>query len=424
MSQRTLSLILATMAFTLASLCPSLSSAKDAQWGNWRGPTHAGSALAGDYPTDLTADENLKWKLKLPGPGSSTPIVWGDQIFLTCTIDGQDSAMAFDSRGEELWRESFGKSAEVKHNNATAANPSAATDGRHVVVYFKSGNLACLTTAGQKLWEINLQEKYGKNTLWWDLGSSPVLSGTGVVVPVMQDDQGYLVCLDPESGEEIWKTDRSYKNAKESGQSYTTPSVVTVDGQQQIVTFGADHLTGHNAATGELLWESGGFNPEDKGMWRTIASQSVADGVAVVPYGRADFVSGVRLGGSGDVTDSNLLWQHEGFGSDVPTPAIVDNKAYILGDKGVVTCVAVRSGEVQWTGKLPRSRHKYFASPVVAGGHLYVAREDGTAIVAKLDESLSVVSEFETEETLVATPVLQDGRLLIRTREHLYCFGN
>src|SRR5690606_9136225 len=124
---------------------------------------------------------------------------------------------------------------------------------------FKSGLVACCDLEGNKLWEKNLQEDYAQDTLWWDLGTSPVLSSKGVVIAVVQEGASYLITLDLKSGQVVWKQERQYETAEESDQSYTTPAVETVDGVETIVTWGADHLTGHDAKTGKLLWECGGF---------------------------------------------------------------------------------------------------------------------------------------------------------------------
>lgn len=401
-----------------------LASLSHGDWPNWRGPSSTGVPELGDYPTQLSLDQNLLWQIDLPGPGSSTPIVIGDAIYVTCTADGNDTICSYTLSGGPRWTKTIGAAAEAKHRNATGANPSIAVRGDRHVAYFKSGNLACLTSDGEVLWETNLQDRYGEDNLWWDLGSSPVMTSTGVVVAVMQAESGYLVCFDLESGDELWKTDRRYERPRESDQSYTTPSVAMVDGAEQIITFGADHLTGHNAATGKLLWQSGGFNPEDQGMWRTIASQTVSDGVAVVPYGRADYLAATRLGGQGDITSENHLWRHTRIGADVPSPAIHEGVVYVLGDKGTVTSLDLKTGQERWQGKLPRSGSKYFASPVVTEGHLYAAREDGAVFVAELDEQLKVVAAVELEETTVATPVLTNGKVLVRTRTKLYCFGS
>jgi len=396
-------------------------------WPQWRGPLGTGVAADGDYPVKFSADEGLAWKVELPGRGTSTPAVWGDRIFLTCPIDGQDGVLCYNMMGEELWRRQLGPQRENERPEVSSgSNPSPVTDGKNVVVYYKSGNLACFDTNGRPKWKLNLQDRYGEDALWWDLGTSPVLAGNRAIVAVMQgsESESYLVAIELDSGDVAWKEPREYDNARESDQAYTTPRVVRQDGNDVIVTWGADHLTGHDAATGKLLWEVGGFNPDNRGMWRVIASATIDDGLAIVPYGRAEHLAGVRIGGQGDVTDTNRVWEKHGrnVGSDVPTPAVSDGKAYLLGDRGRITCRDMKSGEEIWSADLPENRYKYYASPVLAGDKLYCTREDGTIFVGRVsDDGFEQVAENEMGEWVIATPIPIRGGLLIRGEEHLFC---
>lgn len=392
-------------------------------WPNWRGSEQNSIAPEGDYPTKLSVDENLRWEIELPGPGGSTPIVWDNVIYLTCTIDEQDAACAFDAAGKELWRINLGEAAASKHRNATGSNPSPVTDGEHVYVYYKSGNLACLTLDGEKVWETNLQKSYGKNTLWWDLGTSPVLTSEGVVIAVIQEGDSYLVSFDKQTGDEQWKTTRQYDRPKESDQAYTTPTVTMLEGKEQVVTFGADHLTGHDALTGELLWDRDGFNPDDTPMWRVIGSQSVEDGIAVVPFGRAEFVAAVPLGAS--KVDEQPRWLINGVGSDVPTPLIHEGRVYLLHDEGRIACLDLETGEQLWKDKMPRGRGKFFTSLLLAGNTLYTGRENGDLYALKLqDDGLEVNSTTKVAEPLVASPTPLNNGILIRSSETLYYFGD
>jgi outer membrane protein assembly factor BamB len=277
---------------------------------------------------------------------------------------------------------------------------------------------------GNKLWQVNLQDKYGKDTLWWDLGTSPVLVNGKVVIAVMQAGDSYLVALNAATGDVAWKQKRQYERPEESDQAYTTPQLATIDGREVIVTWGADHLTGHDADTGKLLWESGGFNPNNEGMWRVIASHAISDGIAVVPYGRGKFLAGVRLGGQGDVTRSNRLWDKQGdVGADVPTPVIAGDNVYVLGDSGRLVCRELTSGDEIWSGNLPRSRDKFYASPVLAGDKLYCTREDGTVFVVGAGEKFELLAENDMGERIIATPApVRDG-LIIRGERHLFRIG-
>jgi outer membrane protein assembly factor BamB len=394
-----------------------------ADWPQWRGP-HANLVVpAANLPVKFSQNENLLWEVDLQGEGSSTPAVWGDAIYVTVTAGDKDVLACYGIDGQEHWRRELGNAREGKNRVATGSNPSPVTDGKHIVAYFKSGQLACTDTAGKVLWNKNLQDEFGKDTLWWDLGTSPILTTRGVVVAVMQEGDSYLVCLDLDSGDVVWRTSRTYERPRESDQSYTTPVVADVEGHETIVTWGADHLTGHDAATGELLWDSGGFNPDEQGMWRSIASATIADGVAVVPYGRGDFLAAVKLGGRGDVTTKNRLWDKQGVGADVPCPLIAGGKIYILSDRGKVTCLDLASGDELWSDDLPKGRANYFSSPLLAGDKFYCLREDGTMFVATVDGGLEVLAENELDENCVATPVPLDNSLLVRSRSKLYHFG-
>jgi outer membrane protein assembly factor BamB len=412
---------LAYFGLAIIATCPLHFVTAAENWPQWRGPLGTGVAADGDYPVEFSAEEGVAWKVELPGMGTSTPAVWGEKIFVTCGTGGQDAVVCYSMDGKELWRKTLGPERAGKHRNGSGSNPSPATDGERIVVYFKSGSLACLDLNGELLWKVNLQEQYGRDTLWWDLGTSPVLSGNRVVVAVMHEGESFLVALDLSNGEVLWKTPRNYDTARESDHAYTTPHVVDVDGKAVIVTWGANHLTGHDLATGKQLWESGGFNPENQGMWRVIASASIDHGVAIVPFGRGDFLAGVRLGGSGDITQSNRVWEKEGIGADVPTATTRDGKAYVLADDGQIVCLDIETGNEIWSARLPRNRNNYYASPVLAGDKLYCARLDGVVFVGKVDDQgFEQLAENDMGERILATPVPIHNGLLIRGDEHLF----
>lgn len=409
----------------LLAVVPGVSHAED--WPAWRGPDANAVAPPGHYPTQLN-DQTKAWEIDLPGVGSSTPVVAGDAIYLTAAEDGQELVCSYTLDGQERWRASLPGADQAKHRNATPSNPSPVCDGRHVVAYFKSGDAVCLTTEGRELWRKNLQEEYGDDSLWWDLGTSPVLTSAGVVFAVMQEKNAYLVTLDLETGREVWRVDRTYARPRESDQAYTTPTVIQEEnagegGGEVIVTWGADHLTGHDAASGKLLWECGGFNPENKGQWRVIASATISDGVAYVPHGRGKFLGAVRVDGPHDATqDERWQWRIEQVGADVPSPIATEGKLYVLEDGGVLYCVDAASGDVVWEERLPRSRRNYFSSPLLAGGALYCVREDGAVMVASVEDGFQLLEEASLGDDTVATPTPVGERILFRTRSKLICF--
>jgi outer membrane protein assembly factor BamB len=390
----------------------------------WRGEGADGSAK-GDYPVKLTDEKNLAWKVELPGKGCSSPAVWGDRIVIATPIEKKDALMAFDFTGKELWRTTIGPAREGKHINGSASNPSPATDGERVFAYFKSGHLAAVGFSGKLLWHVNLQDKFGKDTLFWDIGSSPVLTKKHVIATVMHAGESYLAAYDKATGELAWRELRNYKTPIEGDQSYTTPIIIEHDGKEAILVWGAEHVTAHSAADGKVLWSCGGFNPKGKAFWVSVASAVLVDDMLIVPYGRGEHLAGVKLGGSGDVTATHRTWTRDGIGAFVPTPAAHEGKVYLLSDRGEVTCLDPRTGTTIWKGEFPKAAAKYYASPVVAGSgkdaKVYGTREDGMIFVATADERFELLAENNMGERVIATPVPVAGKLLIRGEKTLFC---
>ncbi len=392
-------------------------------WPQWRGPTATGVAATGTYPVSFSDTENVAWKVALPGMAPSTPAVWDDHIFVTGPINEKDGVLCFDRQGNERWRIQFGQQAKARHKSASGANSSPLTDGKRVYVYFMSGTIAALDFDGHVVWQDNLQKRFGENTLMWDLGTSPVLAGGHLVVAVMQEGDSFIVALDPATGATVWKEERIFKTAYESDQSYTTPNVVTIDGRDRIIAFGADHLTAHDAATGETLWALDGFNPSKKKMWRNISSASVWNNIAVVSYGRGKMVCAIDLK-DGLKPKQRWLWKRDDLGADVPTPVTHDGKAYLLQDNGKLACLHIYTGKDFWISNAPKVIGQYFASPVLAGSTLYCANKNGTVVTGTPGQTFQNVTTNQLNESVVATPIAIDDRLLIRGEKHLFCLGN
>lgn len=403
-------------------------------WPNWRGPGLDGTAVGTGYVADWGPEQNVLWKVSLPGLGASTPAVWGDRLVVTCTIDERDAVICLDRSGREVWRRSLGPSRAGKHKKASGSNPSPVIDGERVWVYFKSGELACLDLAtGEERWRTNLQQRFGEDTLWWDLGTSPVLTAKAVVVAVMQTGPSYLAAFDRATGELLWKQDRAVPAPEEAAQSYSTPIVAAGDqakGEpaEMLVVLGADHVTAHDGATGTELWRVGGLNPQANGFFRSIASPVLAGDLVIAPYARGGTITAIRRGGTGDVTGTHVAWVRDDVGSDVPTPAVKDGRIVVCTDKGVVEGLEAATGKTLWRKELPKNRHAYSSSPVIVDDRVIVVREDGEACVLALppaaeDPEVAVVGGGTVGEMTVATPVCVDGRMFLRTHDSLWCIG-
>ena len=392
-------------------------------WPNWRGPYGNGVAADANFPTEWGANKNLAWQVELPGVGGSTPAIWEDFIFVTCPNKANENEIRCYSRtGKLRWKTTLGKERAGKHKKGSGSNPSPVTDGKHVFCYYKSGDVACLDFAGDIVWKKNLQETYGKDTLWWDLGTSPVLTDSALVVAVIQSGPSYLVALEKETGRVSWKHDRMLGAPEEAAQTYATPIVFGNGEDQRLIVLGADHVTAHNAGTGEELWRFGGMNPDQNTYFRSISSP-VLSGVqsVIAPYARGTSLSAIRLGGTGEVRGTHLAWEHtQGPSADVPTPAARNGSVYVLTDKGTVAVLDAKTGRTRKETHLPKNRNAYSASPVLAGNKLYLTREDATTFVLTADD-LEIIAENALDDRVVATPVLVDEKIFLRAASALYC---
>ena len=390
--------------------------------------------MEGKLPLNWSQDKGILWQAELPGLGGSTPVISKGTAYVTTGVEEQNQLLAFDLKsGQKKWEVSLGKDRGNKHRKGSGSNPSPVVDGDTIFAYFRSGDLVAVDSKGKVQWTKNLQSLFGADTLWWDLGSSPVLTESAVVVAVMQSGPSYVVAFDKGTGKELWKFDRTLPAPEEAAQSYSTPVVVSVKGQEAIAVMGADHLTINRASDGKLLGKLGGFNPGQEQYWRSISSP-VADGnVILCPYARGDTLTAVDIEAlaNGKGQDA-ILWFRDDLGSDVPTPAAHQGRAYVVSDgkasKGTITCINLLNGKSLWTVELPKSRMGYSSSPLLAGNHLYVTQENGTTfVIGPLDsgepELIAENSIEDDEPFTVASPVPYHDSLLIRSRHKLYRFG-
>lgn len=413
----------------LASLPTLLSPAVRAEtpdWPSWRGPQDRGSVDQGSYPAKLD-EQSLAWKAPLPGKGCSTPIVSDETVFVTAPVEGKDALLAFDLNGKQLWRAVFGPEDPGKHRNGSGSNASPVTDGDAVFVYFKSGTLAAVERDGAVRWKTNLVERYGEDTLFWDHGTSPVLTERHVVMTRMHNGESWLAAFDKADGQLAWKVDRNYDTPVEGDHGYSTPLVIEHDGRESLLVWGAEHLTIHSAEDGAVVWSCGKFNPEKNRLWPSIAMPVVVDDMAVIAFGRNDRgiprLHGVRLRGEGDATDTAHAWLRKDVGTFVPSPVAYQGRVYLVRDRGEVECVDPATGRTLWSDSLPKGRASFYASPLIAGGRLYAAREDGLVLVADVGEQgMKLLSENDLGEPIIGSPVPAGGRLLLRGQQHLFCF--
>lgn len=407
-------------------LAHSATASDTTDWPRWRGAQDIGSIATGNYPANFES-ENLLWKVPLPGKGCSTPIVLNNRIYVTAPADGNDALLAFDNEGKQLWQSKFGTEKAGKHRNGSGSNSSPITDGSGLFVYFKSGTLAAVELNGTSRWSTNLVDRFGPDTLYWDHGTSPVLTKKHVIMARMHHGESWLAAFDKTTGHLAWKVARNFKTPQEGDHGYASPLVIKHNGKESLLVWGAQHLTIHDAQNGEVLWTCGNFNPENQKLWPSIATPVIVDDIAVIAFGRNDRgkprLHGIRLSGSGDVTRTNHVWGRDDVGTFVPSPAAYNSKIFLVRDRGEVECLDPATGKTIWSDRLPKHRTNYYASPLIAGGKMYAPREDGMVYIADIVEGFSLLSTNDMKEPVIGSPVPSANRIFLRGENHLYCFG-
>ena len=403
-------------------------SADAMEWRSWRGPLGNGSIEQGNFPVEFGADRYF-WRTELPGKGCSTPILLKEMIFLTSPADGKDALLCYDFTGKEKWRTLFGQENTGKHRNGSGSNASPVTDGTGVFVFFKSGTFAAVELDGTVRWKTDLVERFGKDTLFWDHGTSPVLTEKYVIMARMHQGESWLAAFDKVTGDMAWKVARNYSTPTECDHGYTTPLVIQHQGQESILVWGAEQLTIHRATDGQTSWSCGNFNPDANKLWPAIATPVIVGDIVVIAYGRNDRgiprLHGVRLTGSGNVTSTNHVWKRDDVGTFVPTPVVYKGRVILVRDHGEVASLDPVTGKTIWTGAFPKGRSNYYASPLIAGDKLFAPREDGTVFVASVaNDKFEQLSENNMAESVIGSPVPAVNRLFIRGEKHLFCVAS
>jgi outer membrane protein assembly factor BamB len=242
----------------------------------------------------------------------------------------------------------------------------------------------------------------------------------------MHQGESWIAGFDQATGALRWQQKRNYSTPTENDNGYSTPVVFEHQGRKALLVWGADHLTAHDASDGRLLWSANGFNPKAIGYWPAIASPVIAGNLVVTPVGRDDrpgqaSLFGIRLDGSGDVSETHRAWKRDDLGVFVTSPAEYKGRVYVLRHRGEIICLDPASGKTIWSGAFPKAAAPYYASPVVANGILYAAREDGMVFAARVEDRFELLGENPMGERIVATPVPAENRLFLRGDEHLFC---
>ena len=394
-------------------------------WPQWRGPNLNGVSNEKNLPVKWTTEENVVWKVAMPGFSGSTPIIWRDRIFLNVAEGDNLSLWCVDkTKGEVLWKKPLG-TGNVKMRKQNMSSPSPVTDGRSVYVMTGTGILKGFDFNGKELWSRDIQHDYGQFGLLWGYASSPLLFEDSLYVQVLHgmktDDPSYVMRVDKKNGKTIWKVDRPTNAIRESPDSYTTPALLRYGKTTEIVITGGDCVTGHDFATGKELWRANGLNPDNNPSYRIVASPIIFNEIIYAPT-RVKPLLALKAGGRGDVTGSHVLWSTVN-GPDVPTPVTDGKYFYVVNDRGIVWCLDAKTGAEVY-GQQRIKPATYSSSPVLADGKIYVTSEEGLTTVIAAGPKFEVLAENPLNDYTLSSPAISDGRIYIRTTGHLYAIGN
>jgi outer membrane protein assembly factor BamB len=393
-------------------------------WPQWRGPFLNGISSEKNLPTHWSTEENVTWKIALPSWSGSTPIIWGEKIFLNIAEGNDLYLWCLDrSKGELIWKKQLG-SGNTKMRKQNMSSPSPVTDGKNVWVMTGTGVLKGFDFNGAELWARDIQKDYGRFGLNWGYASSPLLYEDALFLQVLHGmrthDPSYLLRIDKKTGKTVWRVERPTKAIVESPDSYTTPALVRQGPSAEIVITGGDCVTGHDPATGKELWRANGLNPDNDPNYRIVASPVVYQDIVYAPT-RVKPLLAVKAGGRGDVTESHRLWAFQ-HGPDVPTPVTDGKYFYVVDDRGVIWCLDAKTGQPVW-GPQRIKNGTYSSSLVLADEKLYCTNEDGLTTVLKAGPTFEVLAENSLNDYTLSSPAVSDGQIFMRTAQYLYCIG-
>ncbi|HMV49868.1 MAG TPA: PQQ-binding-like beta-propeller repeat protein [Blastocatellia bacterium] len=405
--------------FTVGVLLSSFALVWADNWPQWRGPALNGVSKEKNLPLRWSKEENIAWKLALPGLSAATPAIWGERIFLNVTDGDQLQLWCVDKRsGALLWKkQQDGKNLKLgKHN---PSSPSPVTDGQYVYVVNAYGHAHAYDFAGNEIWTRNLWKEYGRFGLNFGHASSPLLFEDALYIQMLQvtkdNAPSYLLRLAKTTGKTVWKADFPASPDFKPAEGYSTPTIFNRAGKAELIVNGTDQVTSHDVQTGRELWRVAGLTT-DKEPSRIASSPIVADGVIYAASGHRPLLA-LRPGNG----EAQRLWSSRNS-PDVPSPVTDGKYFYTVDDKGIARCLDAKTGQEIW-GPQRLKVGDYSASPVLADGKLYIISEEGLTTVLKAGAKFEKLAENGLDDVCLSSPAVSDGQIFIRTAGFLYCIG-
>jgi len=418
---------------TTVLLLATAPSEIDKYWPQFRGPSGNGVATSGSPPGEWSETKNVKWKTAIPGKGASSPIVWGDLIFLTTAVPTNRDApseaatggriapreqdfVVFAVRrkdGEVSWKTKVRteRPHEGTHRTGTWASNSIVTDGKHVYAFFGSRGLYCLDMSGEIKWE----KDFGDMTIHmsWGEGSSPVLYDDKILIQWDHEGPSFLFALDKFTGEEIWKV------ARQEGTSWSTPLIVEHDGTRQVVTSASNKVRSYDPDNGRLIWECEGLGRN------VIPAPVVVDGIVIVMSGhREPALLAIDLRKArGNITGSDaVVWSLDRDTPYTPSPLLYEETLYFLKrNSGVLFALNAKTGKKLYESQRLVGIGDVYSSLVGVDGRVYISDRDGKTLVIRHGSEFEILATNSLDDTIDATPAIVDNQIIIRGQKSLYC---
>jgi outer membrane protein assembly factor BamB len=433
-----------SLALLIVSSLTTVGSA--ANWPQWRGPDGSGISNEKNLPSEWTPTKNIKWKTPINGRGHSSPIVWGNRVFVTTAVEGDlvpgAKAVKHTADGKEflhpdsvgadrkhqfkviaLNRESGkilweavaweGTPYDNRHRKSSYAASTPATDGKMVYAFFGTEGLYAYDFNGKLAWKAQLGNLA---TVGMGTGTSPILYDNLVIVQCDEDngEASFIVGLDKKTGKEVWRTPRKVQV------SWSTPLLVKTSTRSELITSGTESVISYDPVTGKELWHHKGV--ESNAIPSPVANSDMVFLVAGFP---AKIAMAIKLGGSGDLTGSaSVPWKYAKGTAYVPSPILYGDYLYLTTDRGILTCIDAKTGEVKYEGGRIPIPATFTASPVAFEGKILMTSEDGDTFIVKAGPKHEVLGTNSIGEPVYASPAIADGRIFIRGERNLYSIGN
>ena len=443
---RHISLTVLALAF-IAALIPSYTTLAENEveevcWNQFRGPNGDGKSVATDLPLEFSETQNIRWKTAIHDKGWSSPVVWGDQIWLTTgREDGTELfAICVDKATGKIIHDI--KVFDVAHpqleyNDLNShATPTPIVEKDRVYVHFGTYGTACLdTNSGEKLWERrNLNTDHRVRP-----ASSPIIAGDLLFLTFDGVDTQFVAALNKHTGDTLWRRSREVdfdmatmlkaegfsdadieatqtEKPNDNKKSYATPTIIDYQGKQQLISPAAGATISYDPKTGDELWRV-----RHRGMGFNVACRPIFEhNLVYFTTGVARQLLAIRPSGTGDVTDTHVAWSVRRRTPEIPSPLIVDNLMFMATEGGVVSCLEAKSGNEVWKGRLDGD---YWASPLYADGQIYFFSREGNISVISAGREFEILAENELNEGFIASPAIAGNTIIARSLTHLYCFA-